>query len=358
MKKLKYYVFDLLLFALMIILLTFQPWFIFIYMLVYLIYLIVIWRFKRNTVELSGFESTSNVLKSGFRRRGKDLSTQASIITLYRKKHLKTLKKVIKQYEKEMPLDFVPIERLNEVLAYLEKYDIKKNINEYAYYYLNPNYLSNVDYGYGCRLVSLDEFRLYKDEKHTKELTFNDFITSKDKIHMNKVKEFEGKNLYLSDGQIELPSYYQSLLLKYYPSFPIFMSLAGHLYHMVIINNSQVMGQLWDKLRNQQDLYVRALDTYPRFKSLFSKIYKYIPIFRKYIFVKLRYYELYQSAEQGLLPFKSGLGIKDRAMIKQMQKEYESMHGKITEKMILVKRNQIKYDTRYYHKVVFGYPFE
>lgn len=74
MKKLKYYIFDILMFALMIILSTFQPWVIFVYLLIYLIYLIVLWRFRRNTVELAGFESTSNVLKSGFRRRGKDLS--------------------------------------------------------------------------------------------------------------------------------------------------------------------------------------------------------------------------------------------------------------------------------------------
>ena len=54
------------------------------------------------------------------------------------------------------------------------------------YYYINPNYLSNIDYGYGVRIVDMSEFKLYKDKNKTVELSFQDFLNNPDDIYMTK----------------------------------------------------------------------------------------------------------------------------------------------------------------------------
>lgn len=214
LKEVRYYIIDIILFSLLFILIGINAWVGIVAVVLYLIWIFIKYRFYSNTKDLAFIEHSNNVLKSGYRRRGKDLSTQASIIILFKRKYVKTLKKVINK----MTLEDIKTlcNNMNYSFDKLKAYLVKNGINEskwveYGYYYIFPNYLSNIDYGYGCRLVTLDEFRLYKDKECKRELTFNDFITDKFNIHSKKEPAFEGKNLYLSDGQIELPSSYHSL---------------------------------------------------------------------------------------------------------------------------------------------------
>lgn len=364
MKKIeiKYYIVDIVLIMILLILITMSQIFIFVALIGYVIYLFIMWNFKTNTKKLAMIESQYNVLKTGKKRKGKDLSTQAVIVVLYKKKYFKQLKMLKSEYTRDKGKTLLRklIKEYDVDVNNLKKYHLRlaNKLTKFEkfialYFYIKPNYLSNIDYGYGARIVTLDEFRLYK-KSTMKELTFTDFIHDSKDIYCKKVKSFEGKNLYLSDGQIMFPSAYHNDLLKKYPSFPIFMSLAGQLYNMVIDNNSQVASQLWDKLRNQQDKYINVIETYPRFKSILSKIRKYLPVFRNYMFIKLRYYEMYESFERGLLPYQNSAGITNRALVKQMQKEYESQNGKIYSNIVVLKMKDIKYDSRYFHEVVFG----
>ncbi len=286
----------------------------------------------------------------GYRRKGKDLVMQLVIIKRFANKDRKVRKKV-KKYLKST--------------GYTKEY-IRENIEEEVklYYQDKPHYLSNIDYGYGAKVIDLDELTLI-DKKSKKVLDYNDILTGTYKdMDIEKRKDFEGLDLYVSDAQLYLPNTEHNKLDKLYPSFPVFFSLAGQLYNMNITVNTQEYERLWVKLRGQQDAYVRALKTIPTNKSILQKIWCYLPILKNYLFIKIRYFEEQKSAENNMLPF-HGLNIVGEtgkpiylSSGTAIKEQFEATYGKIKHKLLVIRIKDIKYDSRIFHELLFGYKYE
>lgn len=222
--------------------------------------------------------------------------------------------------------------------------------------YLNRKkhqFLSNMEFGYSCTKVNdLTEVLSLGNN------TFRTLVDGKPEL-IEKKNYMEGKIFVLSDASIYFPSHEDTALKKQYPSYPLFYAISRHLYNMPFVVNTQVNGRLWKSLREQvQDGYVQALYTLGKRESF---IWNSIPILNKYLFVKYRYYEKEESAVNGLLPFKK-VAIVNRFSDKTVymtsagatQEQYHAAHGKIKEGFVIIKKSNVKYDDRHFHKMFFG----
>jgi len=143
------------------------------------------------------------------------------------------------------------------------------------------------------------------------------------------------EDFYISDAGIYLPSQYDSQLDKLYPSFPIFYALSRHLYDCNVHVNTQYLGRVWKKLREQADAYIMA-------NGVVS-----LPFC---LLCKFRYYERYQSADQQLAPMGKALM---NSYNKAERNVLEAQNGIIKDGFYLILKKNIHYDTRYFEKVFF-----
>lgn len=189
--------------------------------------------------------------------------------------------------------------------------------------YRKKKYYSNIPYGYD-RLESVAVGDLSVSPN-----TFEQSIDNKfEKIPVR----FEEKvDFFISDGGIYLPSQYDSLIDKKYPSLFIFYVLIRHLYNSnVHINYNGSITRLYKKLREQADGYVKMRGV--------------IRIFG-FFFLLGTYYDLFESAEKSLLPLSS------RAFNGFSKAEvdlYRAQNGFIKDFFVVIRKKSIKYDTRYF----------
>ena len=166
--------------------------------------------------------------------------------------------------------------------------------------------------------------------------TFENIIENN--ITQIKKTNKEDTDYYISDAGSWLPSQYEGKLNKKYPSFPIYYALSRHLTNSNIHCNSQYLGRVWSKIREQADSYIMANGT--------------INILGLFLITKFRYYELYTSAMSGMLPFKaSSISTSE---IKAAAKDHEAKHGVIKDYIIIQPIKDLKYDTRYFHYRFYG----
>lgn len=358
-------------------------WYLIIYLIIVFIFECVVIHLMLNNKRLTKYLTLYNVHVFGYRRKGKDLLTQLAIVKRFRRPYNCVIRRKIypsyitylakAHFEDNQPIE-VPSRR---VFIYHPDEESQKFIDEY--FNLHPLYLSNINYGYGARVIDLNELKLYdlNSFDHVKDpirpgvilkryhlLTYKDIIDgSYKKMNIPKNEMFEGLDLYLSDVQLGLPNTEFNTLDKLYPWLPVFFALSGHLYNMNIIINSQEFDRPWSKLRGQQDLYIRAVKTIPVNKSFIQRrVWSWLPFVHKYLFVSLRIYEERQSAENNTLPFSAkGIlneGFKDIQLSpgQATKEQYEATYGMIREFVIFIKQDTIKYDTRIFHKYLFNKP--
>lgn len=181
-----------------------------------------------------------------------------------------------------------------------------------------------------CQLKSIKEFSVEPN-------TYINMLEQDIQTIPKKLREHT--DMYISDGGIYLPSQYSQQLIKLYPSLPIFYATSRHLGEMNIHINTQYLGRIWDKLREQADSYFKCCGTK---KSLFGRS----------LITEIIYYDTYKSAMAELLPFEMSFfaGSEERARAK----EFEAKNGTIKRLYIKQKIKDIHYDTRYFHKVFYG----
>jgi hypothetical protein len=192
-------------------------------------------------------------------------------------------------------------------------------------------YFANIPYGKKYHHIDLTEISVQPN-------TYEDLINGTvKKIPFNSKRE--KIDIYISDGGVHLPSQYNHILNKQYPSMPLYYSLSGHLYDSnVHVNYNGSTGRLWDKLREQADEYIRALKTV---------------IIGPLFFTKLRYFETFESAEKNVLPMKRSLF---NPTLNGLKAQFDATNGVIRDMWILQLRSSIKYDTRYFKGVFFELP--
>ena len=200
----------------------------------------------------------------------------------------------------------------------------------------NVPYMATQDYGYQYIKTSIKDLNL---DPNTFETLIEGNITLSKK-HYN----WEGHDFYISDGGIYLPSQYDYLLSKLYPSFPIVYATSRHTYNLNIHVNTQALSRVWIKVREQADSYFKM-------RGAVS--------IGKYLFLKVRYYSEYKSADAGIMPMVNpGLASKNNMLYSttpaMMKAQFESMNGIVKDMLCVIKKKHIKYDTRHFHKLFFG----
>lgn len=190
-------------------------------------------------------------------------------------------------------------------------------------------YLANIPYGYNCIETPPKMLSVSPN-------TFQDFIKGKVKV-IPKNDSFEGLDYYFSDIGVFLPCQYGGYLNKEYPSLPIYYALSRHLYLQNIHCNSQNLNRAWNMIREQADRFIRCVK---KTKLLFGMV------------CTIRMYDKYESANANLLPMNTS--IFSNKYEKALQEQYKATNGEILVRKYYIRYKDIKYDTRVFHKYVFG----
>ena len=200
------------------------------------------------------------------------------------------------------------------------KSECKSNIQ------FNPKY---------CKKTSLDYLTL-KDGTG-KQIQYSDFLKGSFTPITKSIEE--RKDYYISDGGVFLPSQFQAELCKQYPSLPVTYALSRHLGAMNIHANTQNLNRLWDKLREQADGYFIARKTINLGFAFLQKV---------------TYYDDYNRALQNLRPFHTRRFLSTKEN-RALAENYRAQNGLIMDLWIFQWKRKIKYDTREFHKEIYGY---
>lgn len=222
--------------------------------------------------------------------------------------------KLIKRFEK------------GNVIVFGNKGKGKDLVTQTIIKWRNKPYYSNIDYGGSYEFISLSEIDVGND--------FNNFI--KENINqVEKRSEMEGKDIYISDAGIYLPSQFDTTLHKTYKGLPIYYALSRHLYANNVHTNVQNLEREWKALRELGDTYIWCRNTIKLFGWLVTEIY---------------IYEKYETAVNRTLPLVTNLLDKDENLQK---KQFDATNGKIEKMYIFNRIKSLKYDTRAFSKKVF-----
>lgn len=195
--------------------------------------------------------------------------------------------------------------------------------------HFKKNYISNVEYSSSKR-----KYKCFEFEPKVWELaqnTYKDFIKGTLKHYSYPYPD--GIDYYISDAGIYFPSQYCNELVKMYGSAPLFQALSRHLGNCNVHCNVQNIQRLWDKIREQSDLYICMKGC----KVFFGKI----------VFLRGCVYETYESCVKQLTPPKFGLG-KDGRNRRIM---YETTNGRIRS-FFFFARVPYKYDDRRFKRML------
>lgn len=180
-----------------------------------------------------------------------------------------------------------------------------------------------------CTEKTLEEFSVSPN-------TFENIMSGDIKIIPKTLKE--ETDLYISDAGNLLPAQNSAQLVKKYPGFPAFYSLSRHLYNMNIHYNTQYLNRVWNLLREQTGRFIMA-----------EKTSSFLGIF---LITSFTIYDREQSALSQLKPFKAGIFNTDA---KALKSDFEAKHGSVESFKIIQLKKHIYYDSRFFHKRIFGY---
>ena len=193
-------------------------------------------------------------------------------------------------------------------------------------------YLSNQNYGGKYENINISEMNV---APNTYETLLNNNITI-----VKKNDDFEKKDIFISDGGIYLPAQYDYLLNKFYKSMPLYFALSRQLYNQNIHINTQNIERIRKQLREQADYFIKVRRSLRIFNTF-------------YIFYTT--YDKYSSAQQDLRQIGA---LKSNKYGKTTKAVYNASNGEIKNGYIKLKIKNIYYDTRAFHKKLFGYDFK
>ena len=193
-------------------------------------------------------------------------------------------------------------------------------------------YIGNIDYQTRARFVHLNFSKLRVGN------SYKNFLDG-------SVKEYvypypDGTDIYISDCGIYFPAQYCNELNRDYKDLPVFLALSRQLGDCRVHTNAQYLGRVWDKIREQSDVYI---------------VCQNCRVFGRLVVQKIRIFERYESALQNAIPFRVPMPIFGNSMARNQWKlakaNYEQSNGKIRERT-LIYFNKSKYDTRAFREIL------
>ena len=197
-----------------------------------------------------------------------------------------------------------------------------------------PYYISNVDY-------KVKKSKLIRFNPSLLRIG-NDYRSFID----NKIKEYiypypDGTDIYISDCGVYFPAQYCSNLNRDYSDIPTFMALSRQLGDCYVHTNAQALNRVWDKIREQSDMYISCQ---------WCKVF-----FGKIVVQSIRIYEKYESAVTNQPPCRLTMPLLgnsvSRSNIRIAREQYTSSYGKIRS-CLLIYWNKSKYDTRLFKTIL------
>lgn len=198
-----------------------------------------------------------------------------------------------------------------------------------------PYYISNVDYK-----VRNSRFIRFNPALLKTGNNYKSFIEQEIKPYIYPYPD--GTDIYISDCGVYFPAQYCGELNRDYKDIPTFMALSRQLGDCFVHTNAQALNRVWDKVREQSDIYLSCQ---------WCKVF-----FRGKIVVQcVREYEKYESAVNNQPPCRLTIplfgGADCRNRVKIAREQYTATHGRIkTHYLIYVNRS--KYDTRLFKTIL------
>lgn len=192
-------------------------------------------------------------------------------------------------------------------------------------------YVSNVNYGGTWYPLELEKLDCGCN-------TYADFISGNFKYYEYPYPD--KTDVYVSDAGIYFPSQYCNQLNNKYPYLATFQALSRHLGDCNFHFNAQALGRVYDKIREQSDIYIRCDG---------CKVF-----FHKIVIQRITIYDKYQSALDAVPQFHLPLRYflingMDRYFIEKQR--YLISYGKI-KSYTLIYWNKSKYDTRLFKELL------
>lgn len=186
-------------------------------------------------------------------------------------------------------------------------------------------YVSNTDYGGHYIPLVMNSFDCGGN-------TYENFLTNNLKPYRYPFEDCT--DIYISDAGVYFPSQYCGDLNKKYGYFSTFMALSRHLGLANVHFNVQNLNRVWDKIREQSDIYICCN---------WSKIF-----FKKWVVQRVTLYEKYESAVSRVPPYsppRVSLNEDRRLQVLMQKQNYRISHGEI-KRMLLIYKNLSTYDSR------------
>ena len=157
----------------------------------------------------------------------------------------------------------------------------------------------------------------------------------------------ENKDIYVSDCGVYFPSQDSGRLDKLYSEFPVFQALSRHLGNCNFHVNAQNLNRVWNKIREQSDIYITCVSCH---------------VIGRIVFQRVLIYDKYESCVNRVQPYKhinpplfakSEVKAEYRSRDEVLYRQFKQDYGYVKSK-ILIYRNLSDYDTRLFKKILGG----
>lgn len=189
-------------------------------------------------------------------------------------------------------------------------------------------YISNLDYtkGKGYQRLKVEDLDI-----------LNNYVNfNSDNIIPYNYPYLKESDIYLSDANVYFPSQYCSELNRKYPNICNYQALSRQISQNNFHFNTQNLNRVWDKIREQSDIYIRCR--------------KSIVLFNKFVVQFITLYDKYESCVNRVKPFSIRLPLfnRDRKLqVKLMKEKFIQEHGSVKNR-VLFYVNKSKHDTFYF----------
>lgn len=192
-------------------------------------------------------------------------------------------------------------------------------------------YVSNTNYGGKFSPLKLEDIQCGGN-------TYRNFLTGK--LNQFVCPYVDKTDVYLADAGIYFPSQYCNELNRDHKEVTVYEAISRHLNRGAIHYNTQFLGRVWDKIREQCSRYIMCV-----WSVYICGI----------VIQKIRIYEKYDSAANKVLPWRVRLPLFANRSMKLSydlaSQSYHNTHGFIKEK-ILIYRNKSKHNTRLFKEIL------
>lgn len=191
-------------------------------------------------------------------------------------------------------------------------------------------YISNLNYGKAFYPLDLKKLDLGGN-------TYSNFISGNVK---NYVFPYPlGTDVYISDAGVYFGAQHVTELNKKYDSLVSYQALSRQVSHNNVHVNAQNLNRVWDKIREQSDIYISCCWCF---------------VFLGFVFMKVTLYEKYQSAVDRVKPCRVRVPLLNKEAKTSARlyiDNYRNTHGKIKNGFLFFK-NKSKHDTYYFQRLL------